>query len=88
MKKASGLYGKVAACQPNFKNYSKSESDMLVEMDIVGSSFLRVRRLPHENHISRFIRTYGCMNGLTQVVFIGSQSCAAHESQGSLIGYI
>ena len=57
MKKASGLYRKVTSCQPNCVIYSKSASEMLVDIDIAGSSFRRVRLLPAENHISRFIRT-------------------------------
>ncbi len=84
MKKASGLYRKVWTCQPIFITYSKSARETLVEIEIVGSSFRIVRLFPQENHISRFIRTYGWINGLIQEVTV--QSGAAQESQGSLIG--
>ena len=84
MKKAPRLYGKVHTCQSIFQHYSKSESDTLVEIDIVGSSFFNIRRFPHENHISRFIRTYGWINGLIQLDT--EQSGAAQDIHGSLIG--
>lgn len=58
-----------------------------MEIDIVGSSFLMVRLFPHENPISRFIRTYGWINGLLQVVSVEEQSRAAHDSHGSCTGY-
>ncbi len=86
MKKASGLYRKVITCQSIFLNYSKSESETLVESDIVGSSFLMIRLFHHENPISKFIRTYGCINGLIQA---GTrQSGAFQDFHGSFTGYI
>ena len=59
---------------------------MLVEIDIVGSSLRIARLFPQENHISRFIRTYGWINGLIQLAM--RQSGAAQESQGSFTGKI
>lgn len=85
MKKASGLYRKRASCQSIFGNYSKSERDTLVDIDIVGSSFRRVLLFHHANHISRFIRTYGWIKGLIWFVPC-TASGAAHDSHGSLTG--
>ena len=84
MKKASGLYRKVWSCQPICLIYSKSESEMLVAIDIVGSSLRSVRLFHQANPISRFIRTYGWMNGLIQLTIL--QSWADQEDHGSLIG--
>lgn len=67
------------------KYYLKSSRFAVVEIEIIGFSFLMRRRKPCENPSSKEYRIYGWMNGLVPVQ-VPVQSGAATASHGSFLG--
>jgi len=67
------------------KYYLKSSRFAVVEIEMIGFSFLMRRRTPCENPSSREYRIYGWINGLVPVQF-SIQSGDAAASHGSFLG--